>query len=254
MINPAPLYRFILCLVFLFAVLGCAPQSPTLDPALNKKAENALRKIRLTNQNITAAKGLGWIKIKTGQHVLKYKIAWAAVSPDKIRISLLMSGHPIETVAADGKNVTFISHTGSHKPYKTFSNDPDMERFIKVPVKLSDLISLLLGHIPLMKHDLVYFSPKDPALKTLILKKTLGGLRQKISLNDDDLPSEIKTTGIEGQTLYRMMIFSYTSFNHDAIPAVVHLFDAKQREIILTITTFQANPVIKPSVFRLTAN
>jgi outer membrane lipoprotein-sorting protein len=238
----------------LILISGCIRPHPLRDPALDKKAGITARNIMQANQDITASKGLGWIRVTTGSDTYKYKIAWAAVYPDKIRISFLMSGHPVETIAADGEGVTFISHTGGHQPHTTFSKDPDMYRFINVPVKLSDLISVLLGRLPVKPHDFAFFSPGDPDLRTLVLKRKNRSLEQILVLNPDDMPQELKTADEKNRLLYRIAVTSYAPFNNRTIPASVRLSDAQQRNIDLTITSFQANPAIKQSVFRLTAN
>ncbi len=238
--------------IFLTIPLGCAPTHKISDPGLDKKAGTIVRNIRQANQDIHASKGVGWIKTLNGRHTQKYKIAWAAAFPNKIRITFLVSGHPFETIAADGKKVTFVSHTGNHKPYTTHTRDPDMEEFINIPVKLSELISLLLGRLPVKKYDTAVFSPNDPALKTIHLTRLWSNTRQTLFLDDTNSPAGLKTSTLENQLLYSLKITSNKTISSHIIPATIEMIDGGQNRLSLKITTFQVNPRIKETVFRLT--
>ncbi len=236
-----------LCLILPF---GCAPTHKFSDPGLDKKARSIVQTIQQANQDIHASKGVGWIKTRNGHHTQKYKIAWAAVFPHKIRITFLVSGHPFETIAADGQKVSFVSHTGNHKPYTTHTRDPDMEEFINIPVKLSELVSLLLGRLPVKKYDTAVFS--DPTLKTIHLTRLWSNTHQTLFLDEANSPVGLKTSNLEKQLLYSLKIISNKTISSHIIPATIEMIDGGQNRLSLKITTFQVNPQIKETVFRLT--
>ena len=172
--NSKPCFPPVLILLFFFFLVfvsGCMPLRPQTDPAQDKKARRLASDILSLNSEIKASRGIGWVKLETGTRRDTFKIAWAAAFPNRLRITFLVSGHPFETIVATGKNVTFISHTNQHKPPTTLSSDPNLEKFIHLPVKLSGMVAILLGHIPLEKFDHAWFEPGDGSSSPLILTK-----------------------------------------------------------------------------------
>lgn len=249
MIKPKPVLAAIFFILILLS-FGCAPLQPPADMVSTHKAETMAMSIRQFNQQISASKGMGWLTIESQEQSFKYKLAWAAEAPNRLRATLLTSGLPFETIVATGKKTLFVSHTGSHEPYTTRSTDPDLDEIIKVPVRLSDLLSLLLGRLPIKDYDVAQLSYKDPSMKTLILKKQWNPTRQKVVVNDQGLPGGLDFFDNKGQLLYSVKIVSYNK----KIPAHIEVTDNQQRKIQLKIIGFQENPQIKPTVFQLTPN
>lgn len=247
----AALWLLLFYLSMLFS--GCASLTPAVDPGLTEKAEAMARNAKNINRDILSSKGTGRVRIITETDTQAYKFAWAAAFPNKIRITFMVSGLPVETVVATGSRVSFISHTGSHKPYTTQAKDPDMNEMIKVPVRLSELVALLLGRLPLKPYDAAAFSSGDPSMKTIRLRKYWSGTRQTLFLDRDNQPAGLDTTGPEGGLLYDLDIISVKNVDSHAIPSRIEMSDGGQRRISLTLLHIQVNPDIKESVFRLTA-
>jgi len=243
---------FFIFIVFLF-LTGCNTLRPAPNALLDNKALRFANQAKSYNHHIVGSKGVGWIKIVDKSRIDKFKIAWAAVFPNKIRITFLLSGHPIETIIASGEKVTFLSHTGAHPLHTTHSKDPDLTSYIKVPVKLSEMILVLLGRFPIKPFDDVYFSPKDSSLSTLTLWQNWKGIVQHLSINEQGSLNGIKNTGPKEQLFYNMKIINFKTIDTQRIPARITLTDSQNRTLILKITSFNTNPAIKESVFRLTA-
>jgi len=159
--------RLIYIAVLILIFSGCAHRRPDTNPLLDKKAVFLANQARSFNQHIITSKGTGWIRIETKTKKDKFKIAWAAASPHKIRITFLLSGHPVETIIATGKKITFLSHTGEHAKYSYNSKDPNMEDYIHIPVKISEIISILLGRLPVKNFEDAWFSPSDTSLSVI---------------------------------------------------------------------------------------
>ena len=250
--NSLSTLIYFTCLILI--ATGCAPLRPDTNPLLDKKAFDLSTRARSFNQHIMAAKGTGFARLETKTHVEKFKIAWAAVFPNKIRITFLLSGHPVETIIATGEKVTFLSHTGKHAKYSYYSKDPDMKDYIHVPVKLSDMISVLLGRLPVKKFDDAYFSPSDASLSTITLTRTWKSTTQYLHVNSRGKIAGLKMTDHEGTLLYDMTIIRYKPYDFNDIPVQIKIKDKDNKVLTLTITSFLANPPIKESVFRLTGS
>lgn len=254
MTSPNLLFRLIYITVFILVLSGCALHRPDTNPLLDGKALFLANQARSFNQHIMASKGTGWIRLETKTQTDKFKIAWAAVSPNKIRITFLLSGHPVETIIATGEKVIFLSHTGKHSRYTSHSKDPNMKNYIHVPIKLSEMISILLGRLPVKRFDTAYFSPSDTSLSTLNLMHNWKGLTQSLFLNSTGRVEGLRTINSSGKILYEMTITEYRDTDFGSIPVKIEIKDTDDRKLTLVITDFQPNPPIKESVFRLTGS
>jgi len=252
MINQNSLYNLIYSIVFILIFSGCALHRPATNPLLDKKALLFANQTQSFNQHIITSKGTGWARIETKTKTDKFKIAWAVVSPNKIRITFLMSGLPVETIIATGEKITFFSHTGEHSKYSYNSKDPDMEDYIQVPIKMSEIILILLGRIPVKKFDNAYFSPSDPSLSSISLEQNWKGVTQSLHFNDKGKIHGLKSRDLSGKLLYEIMITQYKIYDFGNIPIKIEIKDMDNRKLTLDITSFQPNPPIKESVFQLT--
>ncbi len=243
--------------LFFFAVLslfisGCMPLRPTTDPLMDKKAFSLSNEVRSFNRQIKASRGKGWAKLETPDKTDRYRMAWAAVYPDKIRITFLLSGNPIETVISTGEKISFISHTGKHDLYSDNSKDPDMKDYLEVPVKISELISILLGHIPLKDYDDAYFSPSDSSLSTIITHQKQKDGAQHLNISGNGKTNRIQSLDNFGKPLYEIHVLEYKQYEPNDIPVKLQITDKESRRLTLDITDFEANPLIKDTVFQLT--
>lgn len=231
---------------------GCARLRPETDPLLDQKAFFLATRAASFNRNIAASKGTGWARLQAPEKSVKFRMAWAAVFPNKIRITFLSSGLPVETITATGETITFFSHTGAHARHSYHSKDPDMEDYIRVPLKMSEMISVLLGRLPVKPFDDAYFSPADPSLSTVVLNRNGKRAAQYLHFNTDETLDRLQTISTAGTLLYEMNITKYASTDAGLIPVKIEITDMENRKLTLDITNFQANPPIKESMFRLT--
>ncbi len=231
---------------------GCASVRPDINPLLDQKAAVLSRQAKSFNQHILASKGTGWARLETKTRTDKYKIAWAAVFPNKIRITFLLSGLPVETIVANGKKIIFVSHTREHAKHSYTAKDPDMEDYIRVPVKLSEMISLLLGRLPVKKFEEAYFSTSDPSLSTIILKQDWKGRKQTLHFNGKGKVNALKSITAAGKMVYEVTLLKYSAYAFGEIPTQIEIKDLENNRLIIDIKNFVPNPPIKESVFQLT--
>ena len=238
-------------LIFL-ALVSCAPLKPQTDPALDKKANRLARDASSLNQEIKSSRGIGWVEIQTQGRRDKFKLAWAANAPNQLRLTLLVSGHPVETIVATGKHVTFISHTGDHSPHTTLSGDPSLETFIKVPIKLSQMIKVLRGQIPLEPFENAWFEPEKKTFIPIILTKKWKSGHQKLYVDKHNQVQRLVSFNKDNTPVYDITYIEYQTHGQSRIPATLLIQDVAGRKIRLSLTRFIPNPPIKESIFRLT--
>ena len=244
-------------LLFVLLALGplfssCTPLRPETDPLMDQKAFALANGARSYNRDIAASRGKGWAKLETPTKTERYRIAWAAVSPGKARITFLLSGNPVENVISTGKDISFVSHTGKHGLYTRNSENPDMEDYLEVPVRMSEIISILLGHFPLKAFDDAYFSPSDSSLTTIVTRqKDKDGL-QHLNFDGHGKINRIQSMDIYGTLLYEILLLEYKLHETRDIPVKLRIKDNENKMLTLDITDFEPNPLIKDSVFQLT--
>jgi len=247
-----PLPAFLVFAALTVFMSGCMPLRPETDPQMDQKALSLSNEVRSFNRHITASKGKGWAKLESQGKADRYRMAWAAVQPDKIRITFLMSGNPVETVVSTGEKISFLSHTGKHDPYTSESNTPDMEDYLGVPIKMSELIAILLGHIPLKNFNDAYFSPLDSSLETVITREKEKNGLQFLNFNDNRKINRIQSKDNFETLLFEILVLAYVPHGSDDIPAKLQIRDKENRILTLEITDFEPNPPIKDAVFELT--
>jgi outer membrane lipoprotein-sorting protein len=252
-LSPRSFPYGLFCLIFcIFIFTGCAKTRPETDPALDKKALVMATEARGFNSQFASSRGTGWARLETKGRVDRFRIAWVAVHPGKIRITFLISGNPVETIISTGEKITLFSHTGEHSKHSYKSKDPDMEDYVKVPVKMSEMIAILLGHLPVKEFEDAYFSPHDPTLSTVILGKKRQSFLQQIHFNSENQVDILTSTDSSGRPLYDVTIKEYKTYDFGVIPATIQIKDIHGRTLVVNITSFQPNPTIKESVFQLT--
>jgi outer membrane lipoprotein-sorting protein len=219
---------------------------------MDKKALIQGTAAREFNRQIETSKGTGWISIKTGETTQTYRIIWAAAFPGKIRMTLLLSGLPVETMIATGQSLVFFSHTGRHSSHTIHSKDPDLKKYLDIPIKLSDIISVLLGRLPVTSFDDAYYLPADPLFRTLVLYHSHDGQHQYLHFDGNRNIHRISRINASGHPLYEIGLDNCNSRDFGRLYTKIKAMDKTGRNLTLVITRFIANPEIKASTFMLT--
>lgn len=241
---------FFLSLVCAVCLAGCAMPWFRTGPGPDRDAWQAAARLQAWNQNITSSKGTGKVRLETATGVQTYQIAWAARTPGRVRMTFTVSGHPVETVVADGSRVTFISHTGRHKPHTPVSDNPDLEPYTRVPLRLSDLITLLLGQIPVQKFDEAWFLPRDPF--RIRLGRKFSFLSQELVLQANDTIKALRLLDKAGAARYEIVFHAFDTKGPYTIPVHMTISSGNLLKAHFRITRFWPNIPVKESVFRLT--
>lgn len=248
-------------LIFLFLFTGCA--SIDFKNKHDSTAYNLAKQISNSNKNIKTAKGLGWLTIKkvgneTSTEIV-YKIAWVSEPPNKIRMTLLSGGFPVETIVSNGESITLFSHTGGHS-LKTFHiSNPSLEDIISIPVRIEDIILLLSGQVPIKDFNYAFFDNQDNhfdsngvALKTIVLKNKSDNGIQKIYINHKNQIKKYLAINWRSEPLYNVTFFNFKTIDSLTMPLKLIIQDNLNREVSFEISKFYKNLPVKKSTFSLT--
>lgn len=241
----------LLCAVMLTgpgcAILGLQSGKPT-----DIHAEDIINRTRAFNAQISTSKGTGELTLTRGLRKETYKIAWAAQSPNRLRMTLLMSGHPIETIASTGQWVTFVSHTGAHKPHSAVSVDPDLEPYINIPLRLSELVSLLLGKVPERPFDRTWILPEKP--NTVFSSQSFSSKIQEFLTDETGRTIRYRVLDKKMTMIFGIWYSQFFIRDDFILPGVITIKDRDQRVMEIYLKNFIPNFPIKESVFRLTGS
>ncbi len=234
-------------------VSGCAVFRSPGPHVYDAEALKSADRIKNTNRGLKSFRGIGWIYISDrAQRQKKFRIAFAALPPDKIRLTLMISGFPVETIIADGKKIIFLSHTKKHKIYTINSPNPSLERIISIPVKVQDVIALLSGRIPLKTFDYAFFANKGKTMSTtLVLNKKRGGMIQKIISDPNEFVRQYELFDDESHLIYSILFNNFKISGTFKIPLRFKIADKSGRTLEMKITGYKANVPVNNSVFSL---
>lgn len=248
--RPANAFLLIsLTLIWVF-ISGCATKSGT--PEATFEALKQTRDILSFNSNIRTTKGRARIAVFTSDKNDAYQIAWAAAFPDRLRITFLLSGTPIETLATDGSRISIISHTGQHAPYHFSDENPDMDRFVHVPVLLSEVIRILSGRSPIQDIEKAALVSTSSQGKTYSVKLSDRQGDALLELDRGGRMISLKKKDLLGDMVYHLKILKTRRFDASEVPALIEITDRYKRKLKLDITFLNINPLLKDAIFKLT--
>lgn len=256
--SGADIYRFFPFMAVVALLLsGCALTKPSyMHDAKTNEALTILQQIEKINQEIKSCKGSGWITIANKKESKKFRMAWAASFPDKIRLTLLSAGHPVETILADGKSVIFVSHTGKHTTKRINSANPSLKDVVSIPVTVQDILSIFAGKVPIGKFDTAAIAQISYSAQftdtMLILKKRWSGESQNIVVNSANQVLSFSLVNENRRLLHSVFNEAYKTFDSFLIPSKVKVRDSEGRTIDFEMTAYQPNIPIRPDMFILT--
>lgn len=243
-------------IILLFIVMltgpGCALLGLQFGKTSDPHAEEIIHRTRAFNAQITTSKGTGELTLTQGVRREKYKIAWAAQSPNRLRMTLLMSGHPVETIAATGQWVTFVSHTGAHAPHSAVSADPDLNPYINIPLRLSELVSLLLGQVPERPFDRAWMRPETP--DTVFASRSFSPQIQEWVTGKNGITTRYRVLDKKMNVIFQIWYSRFFKQDKFTIPGLITIKDGQQRGMEIALKTIIPNIPVKESVFRLTGS
>ena len=231
-------------LLWLGLVSGCA-MLPGRQPETVSMAEQLAQKIRQTNQDVTTSRGTGNISLTLNGKTEIHRVAWVAQWPCCLRMTLLSSGIPVETIAADGKSVTFVSHVGRHAPHTLHQPNPSLQAILSLPIKLKDIIALLTGKIPLKAGGEVSQCTGEADTSRLIFKNWWGQPTQEIVLNSALQVTEYWRLSWDGGRELKFSFDQRSQFSGYIIAGKTVLTDVHDRRLIFQITSFAPNISLK---------
>ena len=257
--NLAMKYAIILFAAVFFlsacgGISGIASKKSLVSEELYEAA-NVLLSLKNKNNELKTFKGTGkvtfWGKGKKG---LISDVAWIGSEPDKIRIAMRsLSGQPVVSLACDGMWLYFVSHT-DQRFHKKPSKNSTLKKFISIPIKSRDIVSILAGRIPVVRHDSIAIKKnRSTDGYLLVLKKDWENVVEKIYLDETRTNvRKLEMFDLNGLLLYRAEFIRMQNINGLLVPSRLFFSGANGDSFQLDINRYWADVSILPSTFVLT--
>ncbi len=253
--SPNRTHRLNLFLLGAALVLltGCAGLTPGDARIQDPRAALLAARITSLNHGLQTFKGTARVTLTEENTSQRFKIAWAALLPDKIRLTILKSGFPLETILADGTQVFFVSHTGEHPPHRIKSPNPSLKRVISMPVRIQEIIALLAGRIPMEPFDSAMLTKDGPSSETtLVLTRKWRGTVGTVLVDQKDQIYAFQRLNSNRDPVYSAERRDQKNYGPHTIPIKTVINDPSGRTLTLEITSFYPDVPVKESVFSLT--
>jgi hypothetical protein len=254
---PAHRTCLIACLLFVSISLpACSTLRQRLpeDRRAEKAAEQLLVDIGQTNQNLNSFKGIGKIRIWGPQHPpINQRVAWIGSVPVSLRIVVLASGQPVVKFATDGRYLYFIDLQNPEHSYKKIrAEDASLAKLIAIPVKSSDIISLLAGRPPILEHSRAVLAEDAANSGTVLILEKWWQVVEKIYLNADKSAVEKVETFGGGKLRFRVEFKRMQQIKGYRVPRRLIITGNDGTGLQLDIDRYIADVSLKPSMFVLT--
>jgi outer membrane lipoprotein-sorting protein len=237
----------------LILLTGCAGLTPRDARIQDPRAALLAARVTSINHGLRTFKGTARVTLTETNTSQRLKIAWAALLPDKIRLTILKSGFPLETILADGTQVFFVSHTGEHSPHRIKAANPSLQPVISMPIRIREIISLLAGQIPMEPFDRAILSTAGPAAQTtLVLTRKWRGTVGTVRVDPKDQIRGFQRLKSNGEPIYSAERKSLKNYGSHTIPMKTVINDPSGKTLTLEITSFYPDVTVKRSVFSLT--
>jgi len=242
-----PVLTFIALLVLpLFSACSILTPPPRFEP---DGAEEELSHLSRLNEGVTTFKGTGSLIITQKGETRRFRIAWAGTTPDRLRLEILASATPVESLAYDGKRLQLRSHMGSHSTYTKKVKNPSLASATGIPLTLSEIHALLSGKFAMGTFQCARLLTHAQGSATLILRIDRNS-KKTITLNSDRIPTGA-TLSAGNKQVYDLRLTPKTAPDGTNQFQTIDLTSAKGVKVTIRIDRMIVNPSVDKGIFTL---
>jgi outer membrane lipoprotein-sorting protein len=238
-------------------LVSCVPVRPKLvgEPVNRSFADGLMQEWYENSAWVTSVQGLAKVKVHTPEKSLTGTQVILAEKPNRLRAETLSPfGSPLLLLAADGKKLG-VSLPSRNIFYTGEASAANLGRFVRIPLRLTDLISVLLYQPPMI----AVLSEKAFALQNggWLLVRYSSLRRQELIFNH--VRQLVEVSYYKQDEFYKpdklFMKINYGRFSEDGdhFPQLfnIELPEAKTTAS-LKFSDLETNGTLRPGIFQLT--
>ncbi len=252
--------RHLLCaagaclLIFLSACSTVNRLPPDERSTAQLEAQAVLQRLALTNASLSSFKGLGRIKLwDADRPPMSERVAWIVSAPEKLGVVVLAAGRPVVRVAADGRFIYMVDLRDPVGSYvKMRASDASLERLVRMPVTVTDIIAILAGRTPIRDHSRAFLQKDRQTEQWLLVIENWWHVVEKIYLSADRKDVlRVEFFGAGEKVLYRVDYEEMQNVAGYRIPRRLSLSDDAGSGVQLDIEQFLTDVPVTSSMFVL---
>jgi hypothetical protein len=177
------------------------------------------------------------------------RVVWLGSASGKLRFEVLgFSGQPVATIACDGERFYYRRGNTVHKFRST---DPSLKQVVSIPVKTSDIVTMMTGRVPLLEYHAASVVEDEDA-HVLVLEQKWAGIREKVYFDPDaDTVHKIEVFDLSGDLRYRAEFDRMREISGYQIPFTMTLSNDDNTSFLLHVSNYWVNVPLVPSAFVL---
>jgi hypothetical protein len=244
-----------LCLLLVLSACSTVNRLPLDERSTAQlEAQAVLQQLALTNTTLSSFKGLGRIKLwDADRPPSSERVAWIVSAPEKLGLVVLAAGRPVVRVAADGQFIYMVDlrdPVGSYAKMRT--SDASLERLIRMPITVTDIIAILAGRTPIRDHSRAFLQKDRQSEQWLLVMEHWWHVVEKIYLGVDRKDvRRMEVFGAGGRLLYRVEFEEMQNVLGYRVPRRLGLSDDAGNGVQLDIEQFVTDVPVTSSMFVL---
>jgi len=242
--------RYVLVVVAMFCLSGCAGFTDRFfgKPVITEEAVEALSSLDQVNAGLASFKGIGKIRLWNENGSQFSRLAFLGAGGNRIRLQILGITNPSDIIiAGNGERFFYVSNLEERFVEKETS-DPDLEKIVSVPIRVSDVVALLSGRVPIADYRSAAVENDPQGNRVLVLRKW-GKIVQQIYFDKDENVTSTEMLKSDGSPEYRAEFGNLKTVGAYRIPYFSKVENDEGNGFQLEIKRYWTNVEIKPSVF-----
>lgn len=164
-------------------VVSCAPATKPV-PLLPDLEQKLLSQLRNSGEEFSTLEGIAKVEVADAERKVSTRQILLAKKPGMLRTEILSPfGTPLMLIATDGHEMTAYL-PGDSLFYRGEATDANIQRLLRIPLRLDDLVDIVLYELPLFEYSSVDAGLENSSHYLLTLEEN-GAYHQEFRFDRD---------------------------------------------------------------------
>lgn len=217
-------------------------------PEISEAAAGLISSLERLNGGLKSFNGVGKIKLWDRNGTRFSRVAWIGAEGNRIRIQDIANPSGM-IIASDGKRFYFVSNYEGRYIEKKAS-DPDMKRIVSIPIRISEIVELMAGRIPLREYRSAKVATDETSGESVLVLLKWREAVEKIYFGGDGHVQKVEAFDAGTALVYRVEFDKAKTVSEKyRIPFRITVSNDAGEGFQLSIHRYQANVPVEPAIF-----